>query len=36
MERKMRVPEGKKEWEQFLSAVRFEGERFVIVGEEGL
>lgn len=35
MERKIRVPEDKQELEQFLLAARFEGERFVIIGEEG-
>lgn len=36
MEKKISIPEGKKEWEQLLLATHFSGERFIIRGKEGL
>ncbi len=36
MEKKIRMPEEKKEWEQLLLAAQFEGERFLVKGKDGV
>lgn len=35
MDKKIPVPGDQKEWTKLLMAARFDGERFVIAGEEG-